>query len=241
MISEEHMIYNRYHIGIIILTVLSLSCNDQSHFYYPNEVGFVTGRGTTPRFESVMDSTIAGVPMVVGSEWVYADSFSLNLSYWYHDTIRIRLAAVTQNSVNDFICTYQEFSGDKTDTFYLYLQGNTLNSIGDDQLVRGGIWGNGCFYSFPLTVGRFWINPIHSTIDSSVVVRKEKITVKGGTFYTYLIRIHSNATMETSDRWYVPDIGIVRISGSSKGFADIRFDLEYRTELLSYHIGPRRR
>ena len=127
------MIYDRYHLGIIILTVLSLSCNDQPQYYYPNEVGFVTGRGTSQRHEIIMDSTIAGVPMVVGSEWVYADSFSLNLSYWYHDTIKIRLAAVAKHSENNFTCTYQEFSGNKTDTFYLYIQGNTLYSIGDDR------------------------------------------------------------------------------------------------------------
>ena len=228
------MIYNRYHIGIIILTVLSISCSDQSQFYYPNEVVFVTGRGTHPRFEGIMDSTINGVPMVIGSEWVYADSFSLSPAHWYHDTIRIRLASVAGDSANGFRYTYQGFRHNAMDTFFLRVQGNTLYSgymVGVDTEFVGVLWGDGLIYQFPLTVGRVW-----STLFLRVWVSgKEKITVKAGTFDTYVIKSFIRSIpMEKSDRWYTPRVGIISVSDTIENFIE-------NAELLSYHIGPGRK
>jgi hypothetical protein len=217
---------------IFILTLSLLSCNDQSQYYYPNEIGI--GRGTSQRYGIMMDSTIAGVPTVVGSEWVYADSFSINPSLWYHDTIRIRLTSVQWDSVNGSTYTYQELSRNQTDTLFFNIEGNILysgNSFGIDTVLAGFIWGHHILYQFPLAVGKTW----NQQFGKSWVVGKEKKTVKAGTFDTYVIKNSFLPPLfENSYRWYGPRIGVISVSDSILNFV-------YHAELLSYHIGPRRR
>ncbi len=69
--------------------------------------------------------------------------------------------------------------------------------------------------------------------------------MKAGSFDTYVIGNIGRGLptiVDSSDRWYAPEIGIVNIYGSRNGvWGDLGVHLEYHTELLSYHLGPRRR
>ncbi len=237
-LDEKRMRYLSAHRFSImaILTLLCLSCNYQSQYYYPSEVGSLTGRETHPRFEGVMDSTIAGVPTVVGSEWVYVSSYFVSPSSWYHDTVRIRLTSVDWNSINGYTYTYQEFKGTMTHTFNLIVRGDTLYcgyNFWADTVFGIDLWGSFLTYQFPLTVGKLWFYSI-SRIE---VIRKEMITVKAGAFYTYVIKSGTRVPpWENSYRWYSPDVGIIAYS-----YSDTVAKFIINAELLSYHIGPKRR
>ncbi len=213
---------------IAILTLLCLSCNDQSQYYYPSEVGFVTGRPISQRHEIILDSTIAGVPSVVGSEWVYADSISMPF-YRSHDTIRIRLAYVDSDSENGLRYIYQDFIRNNIDTFSLMVHGDTLFSVGNGLALGGFIWGYHILYVFPMTIGKIW--DYLSTYGS--VEKKERIIVEAGVFDTYVIR-YRTLPFGYAFRWYAPGVGIIFISDENDRYY-------FRAELISYHIGPRRR
>jgi hypothetical protein len=228
MHTGGHMEHFRYQISFIIPTLLFLSCNDLSLYYYPGEVGIGTGRGISQRHEIIMDSTIAGVPTVVGSEWVYSDSDSFTTDTLRVGISRLRLASVFHDSSYS-ILLFQEFIGTKTDTFYADIVKNRLEISGG---FLGGIWGGSLPYEFPLTVGKRWNYGLYI---SSLVAGKEKITVKAGTFDAYDIRsFDDNIPCQTWDRWYAPGIGIVCVTDTDGCFV-------YHRELLSFHIGPRRR
>jgi hypothetical protein len=211
---------------IFMLTFFLLSCNDQSQYYYPNEVGVGPGRGTSQRHEIIMDSTIAGVPKVVGSEWIYSDSDSYTTDTLRVGISRLRLDSIIRISYDDSILLLQEFIDTNTETFYASIVKNRLRISG----FPWGIWGGGLPYEFPLSVGKRWNYGEDYT--GSLVAGKGKITVKAGTFDAYDIRSFDDI-FQTWDRWYAPGVGIVSVSLT--GIA------VYHRELLSYHVGPRRR
>lgn len=231
------------HLSILVtLSLFFLSCTDQK--YYPNELGSQSRQGTSPRNGAIMDSTIAGIPQVVGSEWVYDNSYSLSSSVWYHDTIRIRLADIVWVTANGSRFVYQEINRYLTDTVYLFVEGNAMYST-QDQMI-GDWWGQYLYYIFPLTVGKYWYNPYaRFGISSSEVLKRETITVKAGKFDTYVIANYDYGRptfADSSERWYAPRIGIVNISGSASGIlGNVGIYFQYHTELLSFHIGPNRR
>ena len=227
------MIRRRHHCCIaVILTLLCLSCNDQLPFTYPDEI--VPGRGEPSRDNNVMDSTIGGIPNVVNSEWVYAHSYSLSPANRYFDTIRIRLSSIFVDSINGFRYIYQGFKDSTIDYYFLQVWGNTLYSgyeVGLDTEIGGLLWGYNLEYQFPLSVGKVW-----STLFQRLsVAGKKNITVSAGIFGTYVIKsVSQQAPVEVSYRWYTPELGIIAISDTFENVIN-------NAQLLSYHIGPRRR
>ncbi len=222
-----------------MLSLLISSCTDDLHNFSPTGDAIGTIRQSSGRNGNVLDSTIAGVPTLIGSEWVYADSNYVSLRGWRRDTSTVRLLSLDENSVKVVTCTYtrQIFHRTEVDTYRVYIHADTL--------YGGGYWGDGLFgqsylYLFPLVIGRQWRNPLHH-IDTNYVIRKEITAVPAGTFNSFVIRNHAiepgSGTTE-SQRWYSPEVGIVRISGQ---VFTLETYFEWHSDLIRYHLGPRGR
>ncbi len=224
-----------YNIVIMIcLSIITTSCTDVLRYYSPTEAGVGERRQSSTRDGNVLDSTTAGLPKFVGSEWVYVDSiYSWPYPGESHDTSVVQIVSVVRDSTNGNVFTYQETNHNGTFTSFVKIKGDTLFS--------GGIWGGNLIYPFPLNVGNRWLNFYqYGRIDSGFVLRKEPVTVEPGTFEAYVIRDHSwsSAGSSTTDRWYVPEVGIVMIDGYNGG--PDAFTVQWR-RLVSFRLGPRSR
>ncbi len=227
-------------VTLITLSLLVSSCTDDFHNLSPIGDAVGTTRQTSGRNGYVLDSTIAGVPSVVGSEWMYIDSLYVCPSCsWRYDTSTVRLVSVEQDSLKAITYTYTRRSRRYSNviTFNVYVHGDTLHG--------SGYWGDAhsgdpFLYLFPLVVGQQWRNPGHY-IDTNYVARKESATVPAGTFDSFVIRnyaLEPFTALTESERWYSPQVGIVRSLGS---VATMETYLVWHSHLIRYHIGPRRR
>ena len=209
----------------IVSSFTLLSCNDRSNYPDPNELGVGISRENSQRGTAVMDSTFAGLPLVVGSEWSYKHSdtrFSPDSSTSvYTSKVRLFAAHTSDPSVNRTY-EFQEIKENMIDTFLLGIDGNYL--------WGGGIWGEHTYYWFPLGSVTPWSEYIQ-------LMGKEKITVAAGTFETYRLSNEDfNPPYDTWNRWYAPGIGIVRVEAVG-GIVPY----SYHTELVNYHLGLKRR